>query len=314
MSSIRFHNDMLSESAQKMVRLFEERGVAGYAWRKEITDIVRWIANHIKENANGEELQFSVPYDLSNKIDFFEDVDINIIAKPIGSISFFEGGFGSKKGMPIANIKTNKFINCYIIICCFYDENGKAKLGTIIPTLYHEINHAYHAYIIWSRYNQNTRKYQESVAKYKNIIGLLSDDRKVIKTIIYRLFSETEKNAFVCNLYGELVADNVDRFDFWYWLPKSETYKEYKYILDNYESAIDELDIGECRYLKNAFSRYGIYLPYREIETDREFKKAFKGKTKILLDDLIKRFGKVSSLWFDEKESNKKVDYIEFTE
>lgn len=55
-------------------------------------------------------------------------------------------------------------------------------------------------------------------------------------------------------------------------------------------------------------------MPYREIETDREFKKAFKGKTKILLDDLIKRFGKVSSLWFDEKESNKKVDYIEFTE
>lgn len=49
MSSICYHNYMLSESAQKMVWLLEERGVAGYAWRKEITQIVRWISDYIKE-------------------------------------------------------------------------------------------------------------------------------------------------------------------------------------------------------------------------------------------------------------------------
>lgn len=215
--------------------------------------------------------------------------------------------------MPIANIKTNKFINCFIIICCFYDENGNAKLGTIIPTIYHEINHAYHAYIIWNRYNHNVRKYQESVSKYKNIIDLLPDDKKIIKTIIYRLFSETERNAFICNLYGELVAEDIDRYSFGNRLHELETYKEYQYILDNYEKGIEDLTVQECQYLKNAFNRYGIHLPYREIKTSAAFKKAFKLKTKILLDDVIKRFGKVASLWFDEKENNEKINEIEFT-
>lgn len=79
---------MLSESAQKMVWILEERGVAGYAWRNEITKIVRWITDYITENKSDIELQFSVPKELSEAIDFFEDVEINVIAKPLDSVSF----------------------------------------------------------------------------------------------------------------------------------------------------------------------------------------------------------------------------------
>ena len=67
-------NPLLSEDAQRTVRLVEERGVSGCPYKKEIDAIVQWLAEATKDwfssHPLGEKFQADIPNNLSQKVDF----------------------------------------------------------------------------------------------------------------------------------------------------------------------------------------------------------------------------------------------------
>lgn len=295
----------LDECAKDIVWLNESGGLAAHPWNKEINDIICWVTKYVKEHHSGKEMVFFAPVELVNKIDFFRDVKIKINAIPLEYNIEPRGRFGYSKPKPLFDIKTNKFINCYILITCQYDKEGNVKWQDLIPNLYHEINHAYHAYVIGIKNNYDVKEYEKSVNKYLQSVCAVYDETSIVRTIIYRLFSETEFNALVCNFYGELKANNVTRFNFRDNLAKMPAYKLYRKMLDEYESAIDNLSDIECNVLYRCFYILDVKLNKRILSKNdvKSFKIAFKKKTKLLLDKLIKKFGKVASLWLDDNKN-----------
>lgn len=92
----------------------------------------------------------------------------------------------------------------------------------------------------------------------------------------------------------------MERKDFNRDLPQTKAYAIYRRIEQNYEREIDGLSSKECNLLAQQFNNLGIKLNIVSPKI-QSFKNAFKHKVKLYLDDLIKRFGIVASLWFDEK-------------
>ena len=222
--------------------------------------ILYTVTKYVKVHHSGKEMVFFVPVELVNKIDFFQDVKIKITAVPLEYNIEPSGKFGYAKPKPLFDIKTNKFINCYISITCQYDKDGNIKWQGLIPNLYHEINHAYHAYVIGLKNNYDVGKYEKSVNKYLQSICEVYNENSIVRVIIYRLFSETEFNALVCNFYGELKVNNVTRFNFRDNITKMPAYKLYRKMRDEYESAIDNLSNIECNVLYRCFDILDIGL------------------------------------------------------
>ena len=86
-------NPLLSEDAQRAVRLVEERGVSGCPYKKEIDAIVQWLAEATKDwfssHPLGEKFQVDIPNNLSQKVGFLP-IKINAIISY--SDQLFTGG------------------------------------------------------------------------------------------------------------------------------------------------------------------------------------------------------------------------------
>ena len=101
-------------------------------------------------------------------------------------------------------------------------------------------------------------------------------------------------------------GNNISRNEFNEYLPQTSSYGLYRYFYNSYASVIDRLSPQDCKLLLDYFNQYKISLNINNVNSTTAFKNAFKHKTALLLQDLIKRFGKAASLWFDEKEENER--------
>lgn len=306
-NSLRINNSLLTESAQKMVWLVEERGIAGCPWKKELDAIALWIRRYVKQeflNGNFNTISFNVPENLTKPINMFNSLVIHGTSH-LGTK--FESGSGFFQYEKLQSVnkeidaKTINSTKCQIGIECYHDLTGKVFLHSILMSLYHEFNHMYEAFMdAYNNYNVN--RFRQSSDKTK----IKLPNNNFINKLIYRLYSETEKNALVNNLYGELKGNNISRNEFNEYLPQTSSYGLYRYFYNSYASVIDRLSPQDCKLLLDYFNQYKISLNINNVNSTTAFKNAFKHKTALLLQDLIKRFGKAASLWFDEKEENER--------
>lgn len=289
-------NPLLPEDAQRAVRLVEERGVAGCPYKKEIDAIVQWLADATKvwykDNQDKQEFQIKIPYKLSSKIDFLP-IDINVTLRLEKYVTHSGGG-----ATPFSiNNRTGKINAVIIDLNGWFDSTGRLIRRTLLGPLYHEINHVYDAY--YSSLSYNKDRFKNSLLRTQ-----ISSNNKILNWITYRLFSETELNAVVASVYGDLEGMNSDRQNFANDIVLTQAYQLYYEILQDYRNAIDNLSYEEGGYLLRQLRQHDIKFNI-PIHSLGDLKKALKQKTAFCLKKLIKNIGRAASLWYDRKEAEK---------
>ena len=137
-------NKILKEQENKIVRLVEERGVAAFPYRTVLQHILAWCQTQTVGMKPGDSKTFVVPKELTSKVDFVRNLDIEVFVRDGENYAYYSGGgeLAVTWGDKIANGKYNYgkiFINAFSYYGNIYER-------TILNSLNHELNHFYEAW------------------------------------------------------------------------------------------------------------------------------------------------------------------------
>lgn len=302
----------IKEVKNKVFKLVEERGVAAFPYKNVVSEIFEFIKKqcNVVSDVEGER-EIEIPYELTNKIDFIDNLVIKVkIVNSTHENTIYKSGSGITKFD-----MNDKFVNGkiswveIILTCyCFY---GYLMERTVYNSFYHELNHCYDAYMDLKNNGYHKRwntQLEKSNIKINNIFTE-EKDNELFELILYRLFSETEFNALVSSVYGDLQGMKSIRQNFQHDIKLTQAYYLWKYIGTYYKALFNKIDENNIKNIKYIFNTYNINInPYgNSIDS---FKKEIIRKTTYLLNDLIKKIGKTASLYYDVQEEKPKEKII----
>ena len=302
----------LTEQENKMVRLVEERGVAASPYQPVAKKIIYYCKEMLKTNkfnnmGTYKTYDFEIPKEITSKINIVKNLYINVrISDYEDKNVFCYYGGGSVTLKSIDGFSDGKINEATIQIYAFA-YNGILIDRTLLNTLYHELNH------VWDIYNDFKQtgycyRFLKSVEKAKipNDIFDTPEDNELFHIIIYRLFSETELNALIASVYGDLydfaspLGVNA-RKNFNTDYKKTAAYYIYELVSNNYKQLFNKIDDKKALRIKNFFNTVDInYSPYGN--STNAFVNELIRKTKHKLKELIKGIGRVASLVYDRLE------------
>ena len=85
-------NKVLKEQENKIVRLVEERGVAAFPYRTVLQQILDWCQTQTVDMKPGDSKTFMVPEELTSKIDFVRNLDIEVFVRDGENYAYYSGG------------------------------------------------------------------------------------------------------------------------------------------------------------------------------------------------------------------------------
>lgn len=302
MKPCRTMSNFLKEQENKIVRLVEERGVAAFPYRTVIQQIIKWSQTQCAGMRPNNTKTFTVPVSLTYKIDFVKDLTINIVVEDGENLAYKHGG-----GVLYTNlddtIENGKYSKAVINIKG-YSYYGILYQNTILNSLYHELNHLYEAYKELMS-TKTMSLYAKGIKKSNINIDWFNDNdlNNSLQLIFYRLYSETEMNAMIASVFGDLHGINSERENFSKDIKRTQAYKVYNkiktelpditYIFKNNPQLVKPM----VKLLKkNGFE----FNPY--YDNEQGYVKEFNRRTQYLLKHLIQGIGKVASLYYDSKE------------
>ena len=299
-------NDIL-ETENKVIKLVEERGVASFPYRKVVDEIFEYIKDYAVSLKNEETtVTFDIPENITKKIDFINILSIKVTLNNCLDISkTMNHGAGTSQFSISQRLINDKLSFGNITLTCFAHK-GYLIGRTVYGCTYHELNHYWEAYCdlkqngYYKRYYNQAYKSSESS---NNAIDIFSNKtlNDLFNNILYRLFSETEFNALVSSVYGDLEAIYSKREDFKEDIKKTAAYVLYNAFSKNYKALYSYIDENNITKIKNLFNNLGITLnPYSN--SVESFRKELTRKTNFLLKQLIKGIGRTASLYYDTME------------
>lgn len=294
----------INEVKNKVFKLVEERGVAAFPYKKVINEIFDFIKKQCTtiSDVDGEK-NIDIPTELTSKIDFIDNLIITVnIINSTKENTIYNSGSGVTN-FRINDKLINKKINWVKIEITCYCYYGFLMERTVYNSLYHELNHCYDAYndlLKNGYYKRWINQLEKSNIQFNNIFKD-KEDNELFELILYRLFSETEFNALVSSVYGDLQGLKSIRQNFQHDIQLTQAYYIWKYIGLHYKSLFKKIDENNITKIKNIFNTYQININSYGNSLD-SFKKEIIRKTTYLLNDLIKKIGKTASLYYDNKE------------
>lgn len=297
---------------------------------------------------------FEIPQQISSKFDIFKNLTISVTVTDFYYVNSDSDYFCWERRSGSINLhelpddpQKDKDNNnpIYAVMNCHKDIhiNGcsvKKKLNraAVFETLVHEINHYIDYY--------NRAKHGEPIfykngpdaqsMEYNALRKILANGKHPFYLFFYYLFSETELNALIASVYGELKEYHKQRDwindrkyferDFLNVGGREEythclaylIYLKCKNMLKFIKSTEDEDDrqkVDEFFQLmntlfwreknKNRLLSISPVANFRYKPTPEQFKKAFIAKAERCLDKLIKGIGRVASYFYDQLEDNK---------
>lgn len=292
----------LIEQENKTIRLVEERGVAAFPYRTAINEILNYCKKQCVGMKPGDTRKFSIPTFLTSKIDFVKYLDIDVTIED-GENKAYEHGGGVLHLRIDDKISDGKYESGRITIEG-YSFYGILYERTILNSLYHELNHYYEA---WKELNSTGS--MSLYAKYSKKANVNTDwfqeqeINDVFRLILYRLYSETEMNALIASVYGDLEGMKSRRENFSEDIKNTQAYKVYKKI-ENVLPQIVEILKNNSHLVKPLmlqFKNNNFELnPY--YKNENSYIKEFNRKTQYLLKCLIRGIGRTASLYYDSQE------------
>lgn len=294
-------NSIFNEEVKKIVNLVEERGVAAFPYKNAATQILKYCQNQAKELKIGDEINFSIPKELTSKINFVEDLEINVTIKDGENYAYNTGG--GNLNIKIDDELIDGKYNKALININAYSYYGKLYDKTILNSLYHELNHLYEA---WKELTRDGNMYTAAIASSRGgrrICSLPSPYKEYVNVMLYRLFSQTELNALISSVYGDLEGIKSERINFnedIFWTSAYDFYLLFQEQLNEINLFLKENPQYIRRFFNELNAKGVIINPY--YKNDNGYLKEFNRKVKFYLKTLIRGIGKVASLYYDNKE------------
>ena len=293
--------EFLNSIEKKTNSLVEERGLAAIPHKEVVNKILNYCQKQTCDLKAGDYKSFVVPHQIVKTIDIVENLEIEVNITDVTEDHSFNGsGMVSLKNHVGWN---NNKIDYAKIVIKAYSYNGILFDRTILSSLYHELNHLYDMWHDLSK-TGNLSRIGKSLKKTGDIRRCVitndDDTNSLIYEIVYRLFSETELNALISNVYGDLQGMKSIRKDFGGDLKKTKAYMIYNVLKKKLSSIYQEISRDEQQIIKlrTYLETNGIFLnPYGYSE--RAYLKEFVRKTTYLLRRLYKGIGRVASLYYD---------------
>ena len=292
----------LIEQENKAIRLVEERGVAAFPYKTTINQIFQWCQTQCAGMRPTTVRKFAVPASLTSKIDFVKDLTINVSVEDGENLAYKHGGgnLNVRLDDTIVNGKYSKAI----INIEGYSYYGVLYQNTILNSFYHELNHLYEA---WKELisTKSMSLYAKGTKKSNINVDWFNDDdlNNILRLIFYRLYSETEMNAMIAGVFGDLQGINSTRKNFSNDIKTTHAYQVYNKIKTELPIIVqifkDNLHLVKpmIKLLKaNGFE----FNPY--YKNEQGYIKEFNRRTQYLLKHLIRGIGKTASLYYDSKE------------
>ena len=273
------------EQEREDVLIVEERSVAAFDFRdaiQQINEFINWLLQE------GRIIDFQI--DINNCGN--DDLKIDLAKSVVLKIKF------ANSQEEAEYIQDETIINNGIVekICIWLLINPfNHNQSLLMQYLYHELNHCKDDIerrlngkpSLNDKLNGNLAeiKYQEA---YNNT---MKGDR--IATLIYQLFVDTELNAFISQLYGELESYNINRNQFRYYFKNMHSYQVY----DGLRWFVEQLE------KRVGWEETALYYFNRKFNSPEKFRMWFLDRANDRLKNMFKKLCKVASLYFDTKEA-----------
>lgn len=294
---------------KQMIQLFEERGVAASPYKKELDNIALYIRGYIKQYVQQygyQKITFSVPQEKTSLISFIKDLEIVVNAQYSSNPCSGSGKFEPKPNQKFSyNTVSQTLLNTRIIINCYYGNDGKVWLRSVLTSLYHELNHAYD---MWININneKDFNRFNQSGAK-SNLGYNIMQKYSVIGYCVYRLFSETEYNALVASVFGDLQGMDSQYENFQQDYKKTKAYEVYDDIKQNLWIELQSLTLEETKQLLKLLKDNKISIILKK-DALPSFRKGFWDKANSLLSELLHDIGRTASYYYDIKAESQRDD------
>ena len=301
-------------SENRIARLIEMRSVGGFKYSQAIRFIVQYCSSFIISNKpQNEEWKISVPERLTKRIDIFSMLNLNITIVDITGkeLPLEYESLGNLSLNNIAFVDSER--QCFILpqtinITAYANHNRLIERG-LYGALYHEINYAVDELNRGLQSNDINNVYLQSQSippQGSTDLSVLPNLNGLFQTIIYHLFSNSELNALISSVYGELVAMHSIRQNYRQDIVKTEAYQFYANIRD----LLPDLRKLPDKYFFQVYNKLKgtpLDIAYYNSKNTR-YAKLFCDKVERSLRRLINRIGSVASLYYDTAEEKKVLD------
>ena len=296
-------DNYLKEQENKTIRLVEERGVAAFPYKAVIKGIVDYCCRSCAGLKPGENREFTIPDSLTKKIAFVEN--LSIIVKVEDGTNFANSSGGGAINQKYSDQIINGKYSEATIEIEGYSYYGVLYERTIYNSLCHELNHLYEAWKELLRTNSMWLYASKNCKANPHITCFSSQElNRFLNQMIYRLFSESEMNAIIAGVYGDLAGFKSVRSNFHQDIKRTQAYKIYAAITDQLDVLRDTLIEEKENVIRfvHQLRLFGIELnPYTK-DADGYIKE-FLRKTKFLLNCLIRGIGRTPSPSYDSVET-----------
>lgn len=303
---------------EKINRLVETRGIGATNYTSAIDDIAGYVENYITANPKNTEdkngWSFDVPLTKTKNIQIFKELHIHVNVTDIGDKELTIGkGSGNSSVYPkiYGDVVDGKYAYPLDIAINSYSNGVYLYRQTFLGILYHELNHLIEQ-LKRARSSNNISKsvYNQTVtykdAKTNIVFSNNQSVDKLIKSVIYRLFSTSELNALTSEVFGELKALNSVRKNWSTDIQQTKAYGLYKHYKENYyvfENLSDEIYYK----IKQVFDD-SPFQSYHKSASLQGFKKWFLLMLKKRINELYKNIGLAASYWYDAQEDAKNIE------
>lgn len=265
LTPLKYNEFNLSYQQRICAILMESSGVAMSAFSKEIEYIIFIIFNFFDTNGPQNamlEINEELRENNMDTIDMINKINIHI---------FFEntdtyGEYLPNETKIINNIEIDE-ITIQFVVDILKWQNQKALISSL---LYHELNHAI------DDINRIKKKLPSlmsiltdptATVDYIKVTKHITNDNMSLPYVIYRLFVDTELNALIAQLYGELQVLQPSQHNYSIVIKQCETYDIYNVCKQFYDNIICKTD--------NWISEAKMYFPKKQNITNNKFKKWF---------------------------------------
>lgn len=280
--------------------LLENRGIGARLFFKEAMVATLIIKNHYNEKEN-----YHFDINDSDKLDMFEseEVIINVFYEDTDAI---DADYDPEKTIMRTDLKKAKTVSINVYLP--KSQDIKFDEARCLECLVHELNHAYQD--IKMRKENNTSlidSYDYGPVDY-NVMMRYYYMGDMFAKIMYRLFVETETNAFISQIYANmssLYQENgyMSRQNAREDLLKTETYKEYKELKDFYDNNIKfkKLNLANViKFFPNVMTKRFELDARQRPDFDKKFEKWFRRTIKRKLEIVFLKITKGMSQFYDD--------------
>lgn len=272
--------------------LLESGGVAAEKYQEQISYII-WTVMH-DGVWNNQDFMIQVNDDLISN----NKKPIDIADEVIFAFFFKHNGNTQAMYIPeetVINPKTKEIKSVYIEVTVNIEDIKKQEI-LLTSLIYHELNHCIDDI---NKIKKNLPSLKDIVSvnvDYQKVVKDITDDNMTFPYIIYRLFVDTELNALIAQLYGELTTIKPNRTNISNKIKSTEVFEIFKTVSTFYMQYVKTDDISWVPKVKQ-------YFPTKQKLSDNKFKKWFKTQYLQRAKVLWYKLWKTGYYYLDKNES-----------